>query len=224
MHNELWDIIYQYFAAQAKIYHKFADLDFEQQMALLTQTEDAPVDPAVVGLNSLYVELCEILQQCKDNMNGLLDETQTQFVVSTLAIACDENVLTTQIAKMQMTQGSLDKYSRTTAELTLAASWPKLQREFASCTNGGEQFFDNIDLFLAQSNVYRFIIELSYFCLAQGFRGKHLARLETIDTYKDRCIAKLTHGDHFSATDDRHNHKKINKYGHALRNKNEPSA
>jgi len=223
MHNELWDVIYQYFAAQAKIYHKFAELDFEQQMALLTETENAPVDPTVIGLNSLYVELCEILQQCQDNMNGLLDETQTQFVVSTLAITCDESVLTTQIAKMQMTQGSLEKYSRTTAELKLATSWPKLQRKFANCNNGGEQFFDNIDLFLTQSNVYRFIIELSYFCLAQGFRGKYLARLETIDTYKERCIAILTDGDHFSAVDDRHNNKKINKYGMTLRNKNESS-
>jgi hypothetical protein len=211
MHNELWDTIYQYFAAQTEIYSKFKDLDFEQQLKLLIVKDDAPIDPSIPNLIELRTELCEILQKCKDNISEQLDETKTQFVVSILAIDCDENVLTKQINKIQITQGSLEKISRTNAELKLTANWHKLQQPFAKCNNGGERFYENIDLFLEKTSVYRFLIELSYFCLAQGFHGKYLANQDAIDVYKARCLAKLTESTHFSATGVGNTSKKQNE-------------
>lgn len=210
MHNELWNVMYQYFAAQTKIYSKFKELDFEQQLELLTVKDAAPVDPSIPNLIALRTELCEVLQQCKDTISERLNETSTQFVVSLLAIVCDENVLTKQISQIQITQGSLDKYSRTTAELKLSAYWTKLQQQFAKCNNGGEIFFENIDLFLEQESEYEFLIELSYFCIGQGFRGKYLTNQDAIDQYKDRCLTKLTGSSYFSATSDGNANKKQN--------------
>lgn len=224
MHNDLWDVIYQYFSAQTKIYAKFTDLDFEQQLAFITVTDEPLEDPDIVSLKLLHAELCEILQLCKERIASQLDETSTQFIVSTLAITCDENVLTKQISKIHISQDSLDKFSRATAELKLTTSWPKLQRQFGQCIDGGERFFDNLELFLGQANTFKFLIELSYFCLGQGFCGKHINHLEAIQTYKDRCFAKLTEHSHFSATDNGERIQKTNKYGHVLRKKNEAPA
>jgi hypothetical protein len=224
MHNDLWDVIYQYFAAQAEIYDKFERLDFDQQLALLAAEDDVPPDPSMLSLSILHGELCEILQQCKDSITLQLDETKSQFVTSTLAIDCDENVLTKQITKIHITQGSLDKYSRATAELKLTASCPKLQRQFAKCNTGGERFFDNLDLFLEQGSGFQFLVELSYFCLAQGFYGKYFTRKEAIKIYKERCLKKLTKPTHFSATRDGDAGKKPSNNAVILRKHNAASA
>lgn len=218
MHNQLWDVIYQYFAAQTKIYNKFESLDFDQQLALLTVTDDAQLpDPSIISLSILRDELCEILQQCKDSIALQLDETNTQFVISILAIVCDENVLTKHITNIQVTQDALEKYSRASAELKLSASWPKLQRQFSHCNNGGELFFNNLDIFLEQGSESQFLIELSYFYLSQGFRGKYISHHDIIKMYQDRCLTRLTERSHFSATSDRHTSKKQNNSETLLR-------
>jgi type IV/VI secretion system ImpK/VasF family protein len=72
-----------------------------------------------------------------------------------------------------------------------AAPWPPLQKELFKIDDGGAVFYDTLDDLLRKPETLPFIYEVFYFCLSDGFRGKHGENLTKINEYKHKLEEKI---------------------------------
>ena len=70
-------------------------------------------------------------------------------------------------------------------------SWPLLQREFYQVDKGGELFYDTLDELLGGMQHSPLILEVFYFCLSIGFKGKYNGDEERIAAYMRKLRSKL---------------------------------
>jgi type IV/VI secretion system ImpK/VasF family protein len=74
----------------------------------------------------------------------------------------------------------------------LAPSWPLLQDDLFRIKTGGSYFFDQIDLQLKGEPPPDLVLEVYYFCLANGFKGQYADDLAALEAYKQRLRAHIT--------------------------------
>jgi len=67
-----------------------------------------------------------------------------------------------------------------------------MQNHYLSCTNGGEQFFINIDSLIKNKTFDSAVLSVYYLCLLFGVKGRYLnSNVEFIDNYKNKLFDKL---------------------------------
>lgn len=74
----------------------------------------------------------------------------------------------------------------------LAPSWPLLQDDLFRIKTGGSYFFDLIDLQLKGEPPPDLVLEVYYFCLADGFKGQYADDLASLEAYKQRLRTHIT--------------------------------
>lgn len=72
-----------------------------------------------------------------------------------------------------------------------ATRWEPLQSELYDIDNGGEKFFELLDDGLMKQETHPLILEIYYFCLADGFLGMHMNDLKRIEEYKFRLVERI---------------------------------
>jgi type IV/VI secretion system ImpK/VasF family protein len=72
----------------------------------------------------------------------------------------------------------------------VATSWPLLQTRITGRNTGGVDFFRLVDRLL-ESESPPLVLEVYYFCLANGFRGQFATDLSALDGYRQRLRARI---------------------------------
>jgi type IV/VI secretion system ImpK/VasF family protein len=72
----------------------------------------------------------------------------------------------------------------------IATSWPLLQTRLTGRNTGGVDFFRLIDRLL-ESESPPLVLEVYYFCLANGFRGQFTTDLAALEGYRQRLRARI---------------------------------
>jgi type IV/VI secretion system ImpK/VasF family protein len=72
-----------------------------------------------------------------------------------------------------------------------SAPWPPLQKELFKIDDGGALFYDTLDDLLRKPETLPFIYEVFYFCLSDGFKGKHTENLTKVNEYKHKLEEKI---------------------------------
>jgi type IV/VI secretion system ImpK/VasF family protein len=70
-------------------------------------------------------------------------------------------------------------------------SWPTLQRELFQVDDAGEIFFDTLDDLLIKPQTLPFILEVYYFCLNDGFKGRYDRSPAKIGEYLERLRQRI---------------------------------
>jgi type IV/VI secretion system ImpK/VasF family protein len=74
----------------------------------------------------------------------------------------------------------------------LAPSWPLLQEELFRRNTGGSDFFRLIDRLIEGEQPPELVLEVYYFCLADGFEGQYADDPPSLDAYKQRLRGRIT--------------------------------
>lgn len=69
--------------------------------------------------------------------------------------------------------------------------WIPLQKEIYEIDTGGDLFYTVLDDLLRKPDTYPFIYEVFYFCLSDGFVGRHEGNLVTLNNYKEKLGARI---------------------------------
>lgn len=72
-----------------------------------------------------------------------------------------------------------------------AMRWELLQSELFDIDNGGDEFFIVLEARLRQIQTPPLVLEVFYFCLAEGFGGAHLGDHRRLDQYRQQITARL---------------------------------
>jgi len=83
-----------------------------------------------------------------------------------------------------------DEHLMTRLPEFLATSWPLLQTRLTGRNTGGVDFFRLADRLL-ESEPPPFVLEVYYFCLANGFRGQFTTDLAALASYRQRLRARI---------------------------------
>jgi type IV/VI secretion system ImpK/VasF family protein len=113
---------------------------------------------------SLRNQIISSLEQLKDNLEQLLDESHVHFILFALVALVDEE-MQCQLPPSESIQ------------------WTPIQRDFYDTTNAGELFYKTLDEILDNSNIPTIVYEVFYFVLKRGFRGKHAKSASRINRY-----------------------------------------
>lgn len=70
-------------------------------------------------------------------------------------------------------------------------AWPLLQKELYEVDDGGELFYDTLDVILKKPQTSQFVYEVHYFCLKHGFLGKYVTDPVRISKYMDQLKDKI---------------------------------
>jgi type VI protein secretion system component VasF len=70
-------------------------------------------------------------------------------------------------------------------------NWPLLQRALFEVHDGGELFYELVGERLRQVDASPLLLELCYFCLADGFVGRHSRNPQKIDLCKRKLAARI---------------------------------
>ncbi|WP_226647864.1 DotU family type IV/VI secretion system protein [Microbulbifer variabilis] len=125
-------------------------------------------DDFMVGLHE---KLLHALTSCERNLQDLMDKSSAELIVIVLAIHTDEMVKTS-------TSG-------------LGSRWQLLQEIRSNITNGGLKFFYMIDELLSERAPSIALLEILFFCLQLGFKGRYFNSPDDIDEIKQRLTKKL---------------------------------
>jgi len=106
------------------------------------------------GMESLHAHLRQTLARLAAKLGRTLDNGDIKQVLFIFAIALDEKVQR-RLAPEE------------------APRWPLLQRALFDVHDGGDLFYDLIDDRLARVDTPELMLEVSYFCLSDGFVGRH---------------------------------------------------
>jgi type IV/VI secretion system ImpK/VasF family protein len=69
--------------------------------------------------------------------------------------------------------------------------WESLQSALYDIDNGGERFFSVLDERLRQQETSPIVLEVFYFCLADGFAGMHQSDPKKLEEYKERLADRI---------------------------------
>lgn len=133
----------------------------------------------VVGpeaMEALHGELRQTLARLASKLGQTLDNGDIKQVLFILAIALDEKVQR-RLAPDE------------------APRWPLLQRVLFDVHDGGDLFYDLIEDRLARvdSAELQLIFELCYYCLSDGFVGRHSRNKPAIEEYKRKLATRIPH-------------------------------
>jgi len=143
---------------------------------------------------SLRNQVISSLEQLKDNLEQLLDESHVHYILFALVALVDEEI------QCQLPPGE-------------TIQWTPIQRDFYDTTHAGELFYKTLDEILDNSNIPTIIYEVFYFVLKRGFRGKHAKSASRINRYLTFLSEKIpvekgSFNEESSLTAQKHNEKK----------------
>jgi type IV/VI secretion system ImpK/VasF family protein len=83
-----------------------------------------------------------------------------------------------------------DEHIMTRLPEFLSTTWPLLQTRLTGRNTGGVDFFRLVDRLL-ESEPPPFVLEVYYFCLANGFRGQFATDLAALEGYRQRLRTRI---------------------------------
>lgn len=123
-------------------------------------------------LISLRERLRHKLEVLRSRLSESLTERENYFVLFPIVIYLDE------IVQSRMRPGE-------------RVEWKRLQTELYGIDTGGTMFFDTLEDLLRKPDTYPFIYEVFYFCLSDGFAGRHKGSLVKLNEYKERLAKRV---------------------------------
>jgi type IV/VI secretion system ImpK/VasF family protein len=114
-------------------------------------------------LTSLRGDLRKQLLALRAELGQMVTERECYLVLFPIVLCLDE-IIQTRYMNVEM-------------------SWPLLQREFFQVDKGGELFYETLDELLDGAHRSPVILEVFYFCLSIGFKGKYNGDEERIAAY-----------------------------------------
>lgn len=99
-------------------------------------------------------------------------ERDAYFVLFPLTAHCDELVKTLILDMSQL-------------------QWPPLQQELYQIADAGDLFFETLDNLLGRPETLPLVYEVYYFCLRDGFRGRHIGNPDKIEDYCRRLRERI---------------------------------
>jgi type VI secretion system protein ImpK len=125
------------------------------------------------GMDALHAQLRQTLARLAAKLGPTLHNGDIKQLLFILAIDLDEKV-----------------QRRLTPEE--APRWPLLQRALFDVHDGGDLFYDLIDDRLARVDTPELIFEVCFFCLSDGFVGRHSRNKPMIEEYKRKLAARIS--------------------------------
>jgi type VI secretion system protein ImpK len=125
------------------------------------------------AMDTLHGQLRQTLARVTAKLGPLVDSADIKQLVFVLAIALDEKVQR-RLAPEE------------------APQWPLLQRALFDVHDGGDLFYDLVDDRIATHGTPEIIFELCYFCLSDGFVGRHSRNKPMIEEYKRKLAARIS--------------------------------
>jgi type VI protein secretion system component VasF len=168
MNLELWqDLVAAHREASELIAHAAPE-------AAATDLDAMRVVVGPEAMEALHAELRQTLARLASKLGQRLDNGDIKQVIFILAIALDEKVQR-RLAPDE------------------APRWPLLQRALFDVHDGGDLFYDLIEDRLARvdSDELQLIFELCYFCLSDGFVGRHSRNKPAIEECKRKLAARI---------------------------------
>jgi type VI secretion system protein ImpK len=125
------------------------------------------------AMENLHGQLRHTLARVTQKLGHTMDNGDIKQIVFILAIALDE--------KMQRRLAPEE-----------APRWPLLQRALFDVHDGGDLFYDLIEDRLTRSDTSPLIFEVCFFCLSDGFVGRHSRNKPMIEEYKRKLAARIS--------------------------------
>jgi len=124
------------------------------------------------ALDALHGRLRETLARLTAQLSHQLTTAEIKEVLFILAIVIDE--------KVQRRLAADEEHK-----------WPLLQRALLDVHDGGDLFYDFVDDRLQRVDASPLMFELCYFCLSEGFVGRHNRNKQKIEDYKRRLAQRV---------------------------------
>src|SRR5207244_3161645 len=105
-------------------------------------------------------QIVSSLGQLKNNLKQILDEHAAHLIFFGIVALLDEEILS-------------------------STEWIPLQQEYFNTTHAGEIFYENLDEVLENPHISPFVLEVFYFILKKGFRGKYAKSQSRVAKYID---------------------------------------
>ena len=126
------------------------------------------------AMETLHGQLRQTLARASAKLGSLLESNDLKQILFILAIFVDEKVQR-RLAPEE------------------APKWPLLQRALFDVHDGGDMFYDLIDDRMARmdSPELQLVFEVCYFCLSDGFVGRHSRNKPMIEEYKRKLSSRI---------------------------------
>ena len=124
------------------------------------------------AMETLHGQLRQTVARVAAKLAPLVDSAELQQILFIFTIAVDEKVQR-RLAPEE------------------APKWPLLQRALFDVHDGGDLFYDLIDDSLARNDTPYLVFEICYFCLSDGFVGRHSRNRPMIDEYKRKIASRF---------------------------------
>jgi type IV/VI secretion system ImpK/VasF family protein len=124
------------------------------------------------AMETLHGQLRQTVARAAAKLAPLVESAELQQLLFILAIAVDEKVQR-RLAPEE------------------APRWPLLQRALFDVHDGGDLFYDLIDDCLARNDTPYLVFEICYFCLSDGFVGRHSRNRPMIEEYKRKIAGRF---------------------------------
>jgi type IV/VI secretion system ImpK/VasF family protein len=132
-------------------------------------------------LNRLRGDLRKQLLALRAELGQMVTERECYLALFPIVLCLDE-IIQTRYASVEM-------------------SWSLLQREFFQVDKGGELFYDTLEELLNGAQRSLLVLEVFYFCLSIGFKGKYNGDEEKIASYM-RKLRSQFEAEGFAAADE----------------------
>lgn len=124
------------------------------------------------AMETLHGKLRQLLARISAKLGPALDHGDIKQILFILAIAVDEKVQR-RLAPEE------------------APKWPLLQRALFDVHDGGDLFYDLVDDRLARTDTPELVFETCYFCLSDGFVGRHSRNRPMLEEYKRKLAGRI---------------------------------
>ncbi len=180
MKNVLWEIVHD-------IFGKLDELFGRNRGPCKPEPSDSSLDDAEVGVANpvptdctpqyddlLHArsELRKELGTVRAMLGDLLNERDAYLVLFAITAHFDELVQTRFLKGDEL-------------------SWPTLQKELFQVDDAGEIFYETLDDILMKPQALPFVLEVYYFCLNDGFKGRYDRNPGKIEEYKQRLRQRI---------------------------------
>lgn len=132
-----------------------------------------------LDLVALRAALRMQLESLRSAVTEQYSARDAHFVLFPLVAHCDELVKTLVL--------DLDRQK-----------WPLLQQELYGIDNAGDVFFELLDSLLSKPETLPLVYEAYYFCLNDGFRGRHDGNQEALADYRAKLKIGIEQAHGFS--------------------------
>jgi type IV/VI secretion system ImpK/VasF family protein len=151
-----------------------------QRMATAQDTARSWVDPAQSGAVPAASLEHDALRRLHDDVHARIETLRAQLAAEP---GGEQAMLALVLYFDEYIMGQLPEF--------LAPGWPLLQTRLTGRNTGGADFFRLIDRLLEADPQPGFVLEVYYFCLANGFRGRYGGDLAAVEGYRQRLGARI---------------------------------